>query len=57
MGMNPLGLHFVCDTADTRIRLNQEIQIRIRDHFWLRQPKFKGLGVLGVYALSQVGCK
>ena len=41
---------FVSDPADTRIRIrsNPEIRIRVPNHFWSRQLKFKRSGALGV---------
>jgi len=45
-GMDPV--HFGSDPVDTGIRTNLEIRTRIQSHFWLRQPKFKGLGAVGV---------
>jgi len=38
-GMNPR--YFRSDPIEIRIRINPEVRIRIPDHFWLRQPKFK----------------
>jgi len=41
-------LQFGSDPADSQIWIDPEIQIRISNHFWLRKPKYKGSGALGI---------
>jgi len=38
--------HFGSDSADVRIRINPEILIRIRNHFWLRYWLWQSLRFL-----------
>ena len=45
------------DPTDARIRINPEIRIRIHDHFWLKQPKFKCSGALGVGGGRPMRCQ